>query len=209
MNEFLTQFNQTAIVAAVAVILITPWLISRVARQGTATAVTLFGLLAMGVFAAAIIQTSQTNKKPSKEVVEKQAPKPDEGSSGSGPEDKSKPQKSAEASEPEASPTSRSIAPRANTSDPWDEIPVFYGTHHAREDIKEPDASNTKKRIGYGEKRGRRLEVGRALVTVPKSHKVPNIERPWVYKLPFASIVIYSEKEDPAKHFTLRELKDL
>lgn len=209
MNEFLTQFNPAAIVAAVAVILIAPWLISRVARQGTATAVTLFGLLATGVFAAAVIQTSQTNKKPSKEVVEKQAPKPDEGSSGSEPVDKSKPQKSAEASEPEASPTSRSITPRANTSDPWDVVPVFYGTDRAREDIEERDGSNTKKRIGYGEKRGRRLEVGRALVTVPKSHKVPNIERPWVYKLPFTSIVIYSEKEDPAKDFTLRELKDL
>ena len=46
MNEFLTQFNPVAVMAAVAVIVIAPWLISRVARQGTATAVTLFGLLA-------------------------------------------------------------------------------------------------------------------------------------------------------------------
>ena len=83
----------------------------------------------------------------------------------------------------------------------WQIVPVFYGTDRKREDGGE--------RIAYGTERGKRLEVGRALVTVPKNHQVPNIERPWVYKIPLLNIVIMEEEEDPAKHFTMKELKHL
>lgn len=85
--------------------------------------------------------------------------------------------------------------------EPWDVVPVYYGTDRAREAGPEP--------VSYTAERGKRLDLGRALVTVPKSHQVPNVERPWVYKLPFTQIVIAQEKEDPAKHFTLKELKAL
>lgn len=83
----------------------------------------------------------------------------------------------------------------------WDVVPVYYGTDRKRE------AEDS--RAAYSSERGRRLELGRALVTVPRSHEVPNVERPWVYKLPFTSIVLYREKEDPAHHFTLKEVKSL
>jgi len=83
----------------------------------------------------------------------------------------------------------------------WHVVPVFYGTDRNRED--------TDTRVTYGFERGKRLEVGRALVTVPKNHKVPNIERPWAYRIPLLNVVIFREKEDPAKHFTIRELKNL
>ena len=96
---------------------------------------------------------------------------------------------------------SRSLATDGAQSRKWDVVPVYYGTDRARDDKP--------KRIGYGPGRAKRLELGRALVTVPKSHEVPNVERPWVYKLPFTQIVIYQEKEDPAKHFTLKALKAL
>lgn len=99
-------------------------------------------------------------------------------------------------SEPPAPPVARSLAP--DTSDKWDVVPVFYGTDRKRAD--------NEKRIGYSDERAKRLEIGRALVTVPKAHQVPAIERPWVYKLPFTSIVIMREEEDPAKHFTLKDL---
>ena len=98
-----------------------------------------------------------------------------------------------EASQPAAAPT--------GTEEKWDVVPVFYGTDRVRE--------QGPKRIKYTSERGERLEIGRALVTVPKIHEVPNIERPWVYKVPFFNIEIFREKEDPAKHFTLRELKHL
>ena len=80
-------------------------------------------------------------------------------------------------------------------------MPVYFGTDRKSEGISE--------RVAYGSDRARRLELGRALVTVPKVHEIPNVERPWVYRLPFTRIVIYEEKEDPAKHFTVRELKTM
>ena len=89
----------------------------------------------------------------------------------------------------------------APASDQWDVVPVYYGTD--RKSIVTGD------RLEYGSDRGRKLEFGGALVTVPKSHEVPNVERPWVYRLPFTQIVLMREKEDPAKHFTLKEVKAL
>ncbi|MGI9409059.1 MAG: alpha/beta hydrolase [Hyphomicrobiaceae bacterium] len=96
---------------------------------------------------------------------------------------------------------SQPTATTAGTKEKWDVVPVFYGTDRVRE--------QGPKRISYTAERGERLDIGRALVTVPKVHEVPNIERPWVYKVPFFNIEIYREKEDPSKHFTLRELKQL
>jgi esterase/lipase superfamily enzyme len=83
----------------------------------------------------------------------------------------------------------------------WDVVPVFYGTDR----VAEPQPA----RASYGSGRGKRLELGRALITVPKSHEVPQVERPWVYRLPFTSIVLYREREDPNRHFTLKEVRVL
>lgn len=80
-------------------------------------------------------------------------------------------------------------------------MPVYYGTDRRQ--------LNGKKRIAYGPDRARRLETGRALVTIPKAHQVPNIERPWVLKVPFFETVIYEQSEDPARHFTIREIRVL
>ena len=80
-------------------------------------------------------------------------------------------------------------------------VPVYYGTDRNRRDLA--------KRIAYGSDRARKLEVGRALVTVPKSHQVPNVERPWAIKVPYLDITLYQESEDPRRHFTIQELKAL
>lgn len=91
-------------------------------------------------------------------------------------------------------------APAEEAKDAWEIVPVFYGTDRSRAD--EP------KRINYGNGRGRRLELGRALVTVPKSHTVPQIERPWSFRIPFTGIEI-GESEDPKEHFTMKEVTAL
>ncbi len=83
--------------------------------------------------------------------------------------------------------------------DTWDLVPVLFGTDRQ----EQPDP----KRLQYNAERGRRLELGRAMVTVPKSHEVPNIERPWVVKIPYFDLTIYEEAEDPDKHFTMQEIK--
>ncbi len=97
---------------------------------------------------------------------------------------------------PAAKPTP---AEEAKAKEPWDVVPVYYGTDRA--------ADTSGPRLSYGADRARRLELGRALVTVPKTHEVPNVERPWVYRLPFSSVILFQEKEDPARHFTVKEIK--
>lgn len=89
----------------------------------------------------------------------------------------------------------------ASATDLWDVVPVYYGTDRSREDRAE--------RAVYSGERARRLELGRALVTVPKSHQVPKVERPWTYRLPFTQIVLYRQPEDPARHFTIKEARSL
>lgn len=81
----------------------------------------------------------------------------------------------------------------------WDIVPVYYGTDRAEKKIGE--------RLDYGSNRGRRLELGRALVTIPKIHKQPQIERPWAISV--FNITLYEEDEDPNRHFTMQEIRAL
>jgi esterase/lipase superfamily enzyme len=98
-----------------------------------------------------------------------------------------------------SAPSTPAAAPAANSD--WDVVPVFYGTDRA----EEPNP----KRLTYNAERARRLELGRALVTVPKIHQVPQIERPWALRIPYFDVTIYEEAEDPKKHFTMQEIKTL
>jgi esterase/lipase superfamily enzyme len=72
-----------------------------------------------------------------------------------------------------------------------------------------PCAQGEQKRISYTTERARRLELGHALVTVPKSHQVPNIERPFAIRIPYFQITIYEQAEDPKQHFTIKEMRAL
>jgi esterase/lipase superfamily enzyme len=96
-----------------------------------------------------------------------------------------------------ASAVSASTAAKAD----WDVVPVFYGTDRLRNDGG--------KRPTYGSERARRLELGRALVTVPTAHRVPAIERPFAVRVPYFQLVLWEQKEDPKKHFTVGELRPL
>ncbi len=93
-----------------------------------------------------------------------------------------------------------SATPEEDKTD-WDIVPVFFGTDRQRAD--------NAIRLAYDGNRGRRLELGHALVSVPKSHQVPNIERPWALRIPYFDVTIYEEAEDPKKHFTMQEIKAL
>lgn len=83
----------------------------------------------------------------------------------------------------------------------WTVVPVYYGTDR--------ELVPNDKRLDYGSARARKLQLGRALVTVPKAHEVPQIERPWAITIPYFKVKIYEQKEDPKKHFTMQELKAL
>lgn len=93
------------------------------------------------------------------------------------------------------------VAPAPDADRLYDIVPVFFGTDRG--------AATGTPRLDFASTRGRRLELGRALVTVPKAHEVPMVERPWVIRIPLTDIVLYAEAEDPAKHFTLKELEVL
>lgn len=83
----------------------------------------------------------------------------------------------------------------------WDIVPVFYGTDRMRK----PETI----RITYTVDRARRLELGQALVTVPKVHQVPNIERPFAIRIPYFQVTVYEQAEDPDRHFTIKEIQSL
>ncbi len=106
---------------------------------------------------------------------------------------------------PHATRADTAPAPKPNESAvrdvDWDVVPIFYGTDRGRKS----DA----KRITYTSDRGRRLELGRALVTVPKLHQVPNIERPFAIRVPYLQITVYESAEDPKLHFTIKEISTL
>jgi len=109
--------------------------------------------------------------------------------------------------QPSAAPpdgTGRAVggAPAAPAADKaFDVVPVFYGTD--REIEPNPN------RLQFGTERGHKLQLGRAMVTVPLAHKVPHIERPYAFEIPYFKVKVYEEKEDPAKHFTMQEIKAL
>ena len=83
----------------------------------------------------------------------------------------------------------------------WQVVPVYWGTDRA----VQPNAQ----RLAFGSDRARKLQLGEALITVPKVHEVPNVERPWVVKIPYFDVTLYAEKEDPKSHFTVKEIKAL
>ena len=130
-------------------------------------------------------------------------PEPPRIGTTAAPIPESEPPTAGAAPPPAAAPGSsatRSMAPEEDKSD-WDLVPVFFGTDRARAD--------NAARLDYAGDRGRRLELGHALVSVPKSHQVPNIERPWVVRIPYFDVTIYEEAEDPKKHFVMQEIKAL
>jgi esterase/lipase superfamily enzyme len=92
-------------------------------------------------------------------------------------------------------------APAAAPEADWQVVPVYWGTDRA----VQPNAQ----RLVFGSDRARKLQLGMAEITVPKVHEVPNVERPWVVKIPYFDVTIYAEKEDAKKHFTVKEIKAL
>jgi esterase/lipase superfamily enzyme len=120
-------------------------------------------------------------------------------SGGAAPPDAAKAPPPPMAAAPSAPPVA--AAGTAEEQKDWDVVPVFYGTDRA----VEPNAQ----RLVFGSDRGRHLQLGHALVTVPKGHQVPQVERPWAVKIPYFDVTLYEQKEDPKQHFTIKEIKAL
>jgi esterase/lipase superfamily enzyme len=91
----------------------------------------------------------------------------------------------------------------------WDVVPVLYGTDRARQGRPEGEPGRETGRAQYGSERARRLELGRALVTVPAAHRIPSIERPFALRVPYLQLVLYEQGEDAKRHFTIKEVQAL
>ncbi len=76
------------------------------------------------------------------------------------------------------------------TNETYTTIPLYYATDRSLN-------SNEKPAKKYGTDRGT-LTYGTCQVSIPKKHKLGEVERPSIWKLEFS--------EDPSKHITLREL---
>lgn len=136
----------------------------------------------------------------SKEMEKAARPEPPAPSAPQAPEPEKARPSPPSATRAETTPAPKPGEPVARDVD-WDIVPVFYGTDRGRK----ADA----KRITYTSDRGRRLELGRALVTVPKAHQVPNIERPFAIRVPYFQVTVYESSEDPKQHFTIKEISTL
>ena len=79
----------------------------------------------------------------------------------------------------------------------FDVVTVFYAT-----DRKPLGAGGD-----YGSERGRALAWGEAKITVPRTHMGAQIERPWTIQMPYMSVGLSDQKEDPKQHFTLQSIK--
>lgn len=86
----------------------------------------------------------------------------------------------------------------ADGSKGYDVVPVFFGTDRA----VEPDP----KRLQFSAERGLKLTIGRAMITVPEAHKVPNVERPWAIEIPYFKVKVFEQTEDPKQHFTVQDI---
>ena len=80
-------------------------------------------------------------------------------------------------------------------------VPVFYGTN------RKPTEGAA--RVGYSSAESKSLSIGMAMVTVPSTHVVPQLERPWELRVPGTEIVLSFEAQDPTRHFTIKSIEAL
>ncbi len=85
-----------------------------------------------------------------------------------------------------------STIPAEKESSPFQAYPVLYGTNRKKNN------SGKEGEGGFGEEREDKLSVGACKVSIPKTHRQGELERPgWFRRLFFG--------DSPAKHFTLLE----
>jgi len=135
---------------------------------------------------------SEGQQKPDATAMEA-APPPPPPAAGDGSGD--------DAQTSNALPAPPAAHPQASKDKDYDVMPLFYGTDRK-------NAAKPGKRPVYNSKRAERLQLGYALVTIPKLHEMPNVERPWSITLPFIG-KIQLGWEDPKKHFTVKQLREL
>ncbi len=91
----------------------------------------------------------------------------------------------------------------------YEAVTLFWGTNRAASGSLASKGQQTGTQVAsrpyYGTARAKKLRLGVAEVTVPKiARPVGQVTRPRT--VTFLNVALYSEKEDPRRHFTIREL---
>ncbi len=90
-------------------------------------------------------------------------------------------------------------APPPENNEQFETVRVLYGTDRAK--------IENAKRVSFNDKRGKKLKLGTAVVTIPKQvHNEGEIERPFEFNFLW---IKYQAKEDPKKHFTIHKIGEL
>lgn len=80
-------------------------------------------------------------------------------------------------------------------------VQVFFGTN------RKPYENAA--RVSYTSSEADSLSLGVASITVPVSHQVPSVERPWALRVPGTDVELTFETEDPNRHFTIKSIETL
>jgi esterase/lipase superfamily enzyme len=90
---------------------------------------------------------------------------------------------------------------RATPANRRDVVEVFYGTDRTRADKA--------KRIAYGIDRAQRLELGRAVVTIPTAYQAPSNAQQWSIKRSYFGVSLRDKAQDTRTHFTVSQIGTL
>jgi len=80
-------------------------------------------------------------------------------------------------------------------------VDIFFGTN------RQP--ADGAVRVSFTSSEADGLTLGAARVTVPVTHQVPQVERPWALRVPGTELQITLEVEDPTRHFTIKSIEAL
>jgi esterase/lipase superfamily enzyme len=141
---------------------------------------------------------AQPESTPAPPAKSKAEPKPDVASPRSHKKGGSK-QRSLTAGQPNSAPVAPPSA--ATVAPAYHVVPVFYGTNRK--------VSGGLSAVAFSSAESDALTLGVAMVTVPLTHQVPQVERPWSLRVPGTDVEITFEAQDPTKHFTISSIENL
>lgn len=98
-------------------------------------------------------------------------------------------------------PLSGRVEKEKDLTGPLAAVRILFGTNRK---MGQTQLSESVTRIVFQEQSDTQLTLGQAMVSVPRDHKITQIERPWV--LTVGTTIVYKEMEDPARHFVIQSI---
>ena len=139
--------------------------------------------------------TKPSAPSPDTEVTKAPPPSPSPGPAGASQAEEAQPPLPPPPAPTESPTTAAPGAPEFHVVD------VFFGTNRQPTDGTQ--------RVSFNAAEGSGLTLGEAHVTVPATHRVPEVERPWSIRVPFTQIELSVGSDDPTRYFTIQSITTL